>query len=338
MMGVAFVVPYSHVLAASNSLGVNPRRDYTIKAGEKVSDTIYVTNLSKTDGLTIDIQLVDFGAKDETGSPKLLLGQKEPTRWSLKSYLTVVKNVKIAAGQSTQIPFTIAIPANVGAGSYYGAIKYSTGGDGGTSSNVSLTSSSATLVFVRVPGEANDALLLKEFGAFTPNMAGDTGDFGSFYGGSAPKYLSYRLTNTGNVAEQPNGSVVLKDMFGKQTKLFEKANPNNNIVLIDQTRRFDLCLNGEKTTQKDKETGRDVDVSKCKDSRLKPGRYTAQIDIVYGDNGSAQHELRKVASFWYLPLWFIIAIAVVLLLIAGIVWLLVHTIRGKKKYRSAVRR
>jgi hypothetical protein len=330
------LTPTMPASAASNSLGVNPRRDYTIKSGEKVSDVLSVSNLSKTDDLVIDIKLIDFGPQDETGSPKLLLTEKEPTRWSLKPYLTIASNVRVPAGKSIQLPFTIAIPAKVGAGSYYGAIKYSTTGGDTANNNVSLTSSSATLVFVRVPGEANDVLLLNKFGPFTPNSTGTSGSFGKLYIGTPPKYLSYRLTNKGNVAEQPTGSIALKNVFGKKIKIFENANPNKSTVLIDQTRRIDLCLNEQKITRNDSESGREVEETKCNDSNMSPGRYTAQLALVYGDNGSSSHELRSLVSFWYLPVWFVLAVAAGLLLIIGTVVLIVRKL-GKRRY-SASRR
>lgn len=325
-----------HVAAASNSLGVNPRRDYTIESGSKVSDILNVTNLSKTDDLTVNINIIDFGPKNETGAPSLMLTAKEPTRWSLKPYMTIAKSVSISAGKSTNVPFTIAIPAKVGAGSYYGAVRYSTAG-GDNSANVSLTSSSATLIFVRVPGEANDALRIKQFGAFTPTKTAETGSFGKLYVGAAPHYLAYRLVNTGNVAEQPTGSASIKNLFGKQVKIFEKANPNTNIVLIDQTRRIDLCLNEVDTSSKDRANNSNADSTSCEAPHLLPGRYTAKLALLYGDNGSSSHELGAVASFWYLPIWFVVALLVGVLFIAGIVWLIVHAIRGHHRSFNARR-
>jgi hypothetical protein len=334
-IGATMLAPQS-ASAASNSLGVNPRRDYIVKPGQKLNDTMYVSNLSKTDDLNIDINLIDFGPQDETGTPKLLLTQKEPTRWSLKPYFTIAKNVTIGAGKSAQIPFSITIPAKVGGGSYYGAIKYSAAGDGTSTNNVGLTSSSATLVFVRVPGDANDAMLLKNFGAFTPNNDAKSGTYASFYAGQAPKYLAYRLTNNGNVAEAPSGSVVVKNIFGKQVKLFEKANPNSNIVLIDQTRRIDLCFNETKTKKNDPATGREIEETTCNASKLAPGRYTAKLALLYGDsaNGSSSHELGAVTSFWYLPAWFIIVVVAVLLFLAFLVWLTIRVIRGNRRQFS----
>src|SRR5215204_1044083 len=87
---LAFVLgPAAPVSAISNSLGVRPRIDAVIKPGEKFTGLLQVINLSKTDELRIDIAVIDFGARNETGAPSLLLDQKEPTRWSLKPYMTI---------------------------------------------------------------------------------------------------------------------------------------------------------------------------------------------------------------------------------------------------------
>lgn len=313
--------------AASNSLGVNPRRDYVIKPGEKVSDTLYVTNLSKTEDLVINIRAVDFGPKNKTGSPNLLLKQTEPTRWSLKPYLTVAKDVTIPAGKSADVPFTVSIPANVGAGSYYSAIQYSTG-RAGSETNLSLTSSSATLMFVRVPGEAKSSLVLDRFGVFTPDSEKVGGVYGSFFSATAPKYLAVELTNKGNVAEQPSGSIIVKDIFGKEVKTYEKVNPNNNVVLIEQTRRLDVCLNEEFTERKDKETNRTIEETICHDSNLKPGRYTADLTMLYGDNGNSSQEVKSSATFWYLPVWFL---ALVALGLTAVTFAVLYVLRKLKR-------
>ena len=327
-------VPGQAGAAASNSLGVNPRRNYTIKSGDRVDDTLYVSNLSKTDDLSITIKPIDFGAKDETGSPSLLLKQTAPTRWSLKPYLTIASTVTIAAGKSASVPFSIVIPSKVGAGSYYSAVQYSTNSQDAKGSNVNLISSSATLLFVRVPGEATDILRLKQFGPFTPYASGTDGSFGSYYGGAAPKYLAFRLSNDGNVAEEPSGSVILKNIFGKQTKIFEKANPANSLVLIGQTRRFDLCLNQDLSSHADAATGRNVDTIKCNQPSLTPGHYTARLALVYGDNGSSSHELGAVSSFWYLPLWFVVIVIVGFVVLLALGLLITRKLKSRRRFSS----
>lgn len=327
--------------AASNSLGVNPRRDYTIKPGDKVQDVLNVTNIHQTEDLTISIKSIDFKATDETGTPSLLLKQTQPTRWSLKPYLNVPSTLTIPAGKSADLPFTISIPSNVGAGSYYSAVHYSISGgeENGQGSNLSLTGSSVSLLFVRVPGEARSSLILDKFGAFTPTADMTSGSYASFYSAAKPKYLSYSLQNKGNVAEEPTGSVQLKDMFGKEVKLYEKANPNNNLVLIDQTRRIDMCLNEVEVTEKNKLNGQDEKVKQCHDPSLMPGRYTASMTLLYGGEGSASNEIKATTSFWYLPAWFIIAVAIGLLVIFVLVRSGLQKLRstGKKTYTNTRR-
>jgi hypothetical protein len=328
---ISLLIPAT-TFAASNSLGVNPRRDYTIKSGEKINDTIFVRNLSATDDLTIDINLVDFQAQGQSGAPALLLKQTQPTRWSLKPYMTIQKSATIGAGKSADIPFSVIIPKNVGAGSYYSAVRFSAQSANGQS-NLNLSGSSISLIFVRVPGQANDSLQMTKFGAFTPNSDASSGTYASFYGATAPKYISYELKNAGNVAEQPTGSMLIKNIFGKQVKLYQNINPNKNLVLIDQTRRIDLCLNPQQVTKT--VNGVKTQVEQCNNYSFKPGRYTAVMDLFYGTNGSSSREIKATASFWYLPPWFITVVVVVLLVLAGVVWLVVNAVRNARgqKYR-----
>lgn len=334
LIGAVLAVPQT-AGAASNAIGVNPRRDYTIKPGDTVQDTIFVTNLSKTEELTAKVEIIDFGSQNETGAPALLLKAKDPTKWSLEPYLTIAKEQKIAAGKSAEIPFTISIPANVGAGSYYSAIRFMAAG-APSDQNVSLTSSAVTLMFTRVTGSAKSSLSLEEFGAFTPNKDKTSGVYATFFSASEPKYLSYKLRNNGNVAEQPSGGILIKDMFGKEVQTIEKANPDNNLVLIEQTRRIDVCMNEQTRQVKNAETGNSEEQKNCDAPKLKPGLYKAQLGLVYGDNGENSQEIRTVASFWYLPAWFIIAVLVALAAIALGVRHLFNKAKGigKKTYSS----
>lgn len=335
-VGIILALP-SQALAASNSLGVNPRRDYTVKPGETIQDSLNVTNLNKTEALNLTVRPLDFESTNETGAPKLLLKQQEPTRWSLKPYLKIGSSFTVPAGKSVDIPFTITIPSNLGAGSYYSGVHYSVTGNA-LESNLSLASSSVSLLFVRVSGEARSSLALKNFGAFTPNHDMSSGSYASFYSATKPKYLSFTLENKGNVAEQPTGSIQLKDIFGKQVKLYEDINPNKNIVLLEQTRRIDVCMHEVEVKEKNKLTGQEEEVDKCENMNLAPGRYTASLSLMYGGNGSPTNEILGTASFWYLPAWFLIAVAIGLLLLAFFVRQLVKKVKGIRKPTYGTRR
>lgn len=326
--------------AASNSLGVNPRRDYAIKPGEAVQDILNVTNLHKSEDLFITIRPLDFRAANETGSPDLLLRQTEPTRWSLKPYITIPKTYTVPAGKSVDVPFSINIPANLGAGSYYSAIQYAvTSPESGEDTvNLNLSGSSVSLIFVRVPGDAKSSLQLKMFGAFNPSKDMSTGTYANFYGATKPKYLSYTLKNNGNIAEQPVGSIQLKNIFGKQVKLYEDVNPDKSLVLIEQTRRVDFCMNETTIKEESKVTGQEEEVKRCDDMALTPGRYTAKMSLLYGGEGFPSQEILATASFWYLPAWFIIAVLVALAVVAYIIWKVINKAKNFRKPTYGTRR
>lgn len=322
------LLPATASAAASNSLGVNPRKDYTINAGDKTTDTIFVRNISQKDVLNVSISTLDFQSQGQTGSPEFLLHETQPTRWSLKSYMTLPKSVTIAPGGSSEVPITISIPKGVGAGSYYSAVRFdASGGAGG--GNLNLSGSAITLIFVRVPGKTTDNLQLTNFGTYVLADGADSGVYQSFFGATKPQYLSYALKNTGNVAEQPTGSILIKNQFGKQVEVYQNANPNNYLVLLDQTRRIDFCLNPQTKTVKDS-AGSSSTVNTCVNPKLAPGRYTANLDLFYGSNGSPSNEIQAKTTFWYLPSWFIFAIIAAILVVAGVVWLVVNTIRNRR--------
>jgi hypothetical protein len=289
------------VSAASNSIGINPRKDFTINSGDKVQDKLTVKDLDAKVPLDLSIRILDFKAAGQNGEPSLLLKQTDPTRWSLKPYLTIQSTASVAAGNFKDIPFTISIPKTLGAGSYYSAVQFSTGSTGGTG-NVGLSSSAVSLIFVTVPGKASHSLTMKQFGAFVPTPDFTGGSYKDFYGASKPKFLSYTIQNNGNVVEQPIGSIQIKNIFGKQYKLIQNVNPNHNLVLLGQSRRIDLCIQEPSGTNLD----------------------------------NTDQSIENLSKFWYLPAWFIIAVIVAILVLVGIVLLILNLAgrRSRNRYRS----
>ncbi len=324
------------VSGQSNALAIAPRKDYNLKPGESVQDTLTVTNQNKEEPLNLDLKVVDFEAADETGTPKLLRTATERTAWSVKNFIELPQQITINPGETVRIPISIHMPDDVGAGSYYSAIEYAAVNPT-TDEQVNIAASSVTLVFVNVPGQAKQQLTLLQFGAFVAQGARD-GQFKGLYFGERPKVLSYRLRNDGNVAEQPSGSILVKDFSGKVVYEISNANPKSQLALRGQTRRFDACINPENITATT-ETGQDVESIQCGDTeKLKPGRYTAELAIAYTDssNGNETREITAKATFWYLPWWFVGVVVVALAVIAGVIiyiWRRVQDVRSRKTRR-----
>ncbi len=345
-ISAALVVLFSVIAAApasaqtsagSSGLSITPRKNYIIEPGKSVTDKLTVGNLDKTADLSITLHMIDFSFTDQSGTPKLYLGQNTPqTTWSLKPFTKLPSSFVVPAGQSKTVEFTISVPANQGAGSYYSAIQYQTGSPNGD--NVNLSASGVSLVFVSVPGTVNENMELKKFGAWESSDEGTTGSYQFISTNAAPRYLAYTLKNNGNVAESPSGSIVLKNLFGKEVKTISNINANGSLALIGQTRLFTTCV--KTASEQVNFQGASTTRNSCVKSDLKPGRYTAELSVYYGQNGNQTKEVTSVATFWYLPWWLIIVIVVIIAALLGFIWWLVRKLRGAsatKKRRSTRR-
>lgn len=319
---------------SSAGLSIVPRKDYVINPGQEITDELSIGNLSSTSDLYISLRIIDFTYTNDTGTPKLFLADNAPqTAWSLKPFTTLPETVVIPKGQKRTVPIKIKIPAGQGAGSYYSAIQYASGASGG--GNVNLSASGVSLVFVSVPGKVSENLVLKKFGAYQLDKTGNSGGFVFIATDSAPQQLGYSLKNEGNVAESPAGMIVVRDMFGKEVTTIDNINPNSSLALIGQTRLFTSCIKSNKEDVQLR--GRTNEVIKCVDSKIWPGRYTAELSAFYGQNGNQTKEVHATATFWYLPLWFIIICLAALLAIAFAVWRLYsklqHTADKRRRRR-----
>lgn len=327
------IVQLGQVNGQSNALAIQPRKDYNLKAGEAVEDTLTITNRNNDAPLNLDVVIVDFQAQNETGTPQLMRGATERTAWSLKNYIDIPQQLTINPGETVRVPITIQMPSDIGAGSYYSAIEYKASNPT-TDEQVNIAASGVSLVFVKVPGQTKQQLTFHQFGAFVPD-GGSGGSFKGLFFSDKPKVMAYRLKNDGNIAEQPNASIVIKNFSGKEVYTIKDANPKDQLALRGQTRRFDACIDPENVNQTT-ESGVDINAVVCGDTSFNPGRYTAELTVLYGENGNETREITAKATFWYLPWWFVGVMVVALAIVAGIVVYIVRRvkdIRGRKTRR-----
>lgn len=311
--------PEASAQSSSSALSIAPKKDYVIEAGETIKDKLTIRNIDSSQPLQLYMRVIDFTYTDDSGTPKLMLDQNvEPTTWSLRSYMDVPESVTVDGGSSSSLDMSISIPENLGAGSYYSAIIYSTTApDGG---NVGLAASGVTLVFVQVPGDVNELLTLKKFGAYNA-----TGNNYVNFTMDEPKVIAYTLENKGNVTEAPVGSITLKNWFGQEYSI-DDVNPRKSLALIGQTRTFQACI--KKAGDDANFKGTDGEKDSCVAAGLWPGYYHASLDLYYGQNGNLTQEIVKTGYFWYLPLWFLVLVIIVLLALAFYIWRTVVYIRG----------
>lgn len=320
---------------SSAALSIAPKKTFTIEPGDTQKDTLTIRNLDTEAPLELSLRIIDFTYTAQGGTPKLLLGEDNPqTTWSLKPYLKVPQSVTIPSGGSKTLDISVTIPSNRGAGSLYSAIVYSTGAPEG--GNVGLAASGTTLVFANIPGKVNQSLKLEKLGAYI-EKPGSEADY-AFVTMDEPQKIAYTLKNEGNVTESPAGTITVKSMFG-QEYLIDNVNPSGSLALIEQTRLFTACIK-----IKDEQVnvaGTRTNTKVCESPGLWPGYYTASLELYYGQNGNITQEIRGNASFWYLPAWFLLLLAVVLIALALGVWRLTTIVReklGKGNYKKSSRR
>jgi len=311
----------------SSGLSITPRKNYIINPSQTVTDKLTIGNLDSSADLNLQLRMIDFSFSDQSGTPKLLLADNAPqTAWSLKPFTTLPKTVTVPKGGTATVNYSITVPKKQGAGSYYSAILYQAiGANGG---NVALNASGVTLAFVSVPGTVNENMSLQKFGAYNSDDNGTTGSFVFIDTNQQPQMVAFSLKNEGNVFESPAGNVIIKDMFGHQVANVT-ANAGSSLALLGQTRLFTACV--KTVQQKIKLEGGTSTNTSCTNPGLKPGRYTASLDVFYGQNGNQTREVTGTASFWYLPWWFLIALLIVILLIGGGVWWLQRKLRAVVK-------
>lgn len=305
----------------SSALSITPKKSYVIEPGETVEDTITIRNADARNNLTLNMRVIDFTYTDDGGTPKLLLDRNiEPTAWSLKSYMRVDELVSIKPNARDNVKLKITIPSNLGAGSYYSAVIYSTGAPEG--GNVGLSASGVTLVFVTVPGEVKEELNIKKIGAYDPNKT--SGDGYTLITGTEPKYIGYTIENRGNITAAPVGTIQLKNLIFGHVNTINEVNPKQSLALIGQTRTFDACIKQEKKDNDSSNT-----TPECVSAGLWPGIYKVSASLFYGQNGNNTQELNKTAYFFYLPLWFLVVTLLLALAIAFGIWRLVVAVKRK---------
>ncbi len=308
MLLIGSLVPISASAATSggNGLRVSPvTTNLTINPGDTQVVTINVQNVTDSPA-TLQVVINDFTSEGETGNPALLLnpGQYAPVH-SLKRFVAPIPDVSLGAGASKAVKVDITIPKGTSGGGYYGAVRFAPASVN-QANNVTLSSSVASLVLVRVTGNFKEQLDLASMDV----RGGTNGSPSVIFTSNQNLYAAIRFQNLGDVQEQPFGKVLLKQ-GNTQLASYEVNDATRGNVLPDSIRRFNVKL----------------------DKVGWFGKYTVYGNFSYGTNGQL---MSGQTTFYVVPLPAIIG---VLLLVAVIVFLIFGFPKLKRQYdRNIVRR
>lgn len=241
--------------------------------GQTLTTQISLRDVS-SGSLVVTGEINDFVAAGEDGTPKILIDEsEEQSPYSLKTWVRPLSQLTLKPREIKNFPVTIAVPANAAPGGYFGVVRFTAKAPELDTTGVSLSASLGALMLVRVSGQAKEGLSVEEF------YVSKDGKKGTLFE-SAPLQFIERLRNSGNVHVQPAGQVTITDMFGKKLAVTGINQPPRN-VLPASVRKFDQAL----------------DKSVIGNKRMF-GRYTAKLDVVYGDS---KQSVTKTITFWVVP-------------------------------------
>jgi hypothetical protein len=186
------------VAPADNDQGAGrPNFNYSVSPGDVIADAFVVTNLG-----TAELPLAIYAADGYT-TPQghLDLQPADVASADLGTWVTLeTTEVTLGAGESAEVPFTLAVPMDASPGDHPGGIvaAYTSSADGGT---VRLDRRLGSRLHVRVAGEQHVGLEISNvhlsqdlaINPITP----------------APTVLTYTVTNVGNVRTLAHESVTL---------------------------------------------------------------------------------------------------------------------------------
>ncbi|MBP9759940.1 MAG: hypothetical protein KBD24_01070 [Candidatus Pacebacteria bacterium] len=279
MCGVAFPVVSVHAEeAGSMTFTVTPPLfQLNLQPGESWSSEIRVVNSNPYD-LTVYAEPVLFEPAGEGGRPNFIhaqsvdgmLGAPDPT--TLAGWITVPSGGQtIVREQTLVLPLTITVPNDAVPGGHYAALLIGNkpSESGREEGAMSVTSSIASLIFLRVAGDVLEQGRIRDFATEE-----------SMYE-RAQARLSLRFENEGNVHIQPQGDITIYNMFNKLrgTIPVNQANGYGN-VLPGSIRKFTFIWESDSGWW-------DI------------GRYRAEATLGYGLESKSFAQ--ATTYFWVLP-------------------------------------
>lgn len=242
-----------------------------------------VTN-NTSEPYEFSISSVDFGSLDESGGV-LFSGQSQRLlnyKYGLSQWVTLQQDRIVVEPKTTaKVPVTIENKESLTPGGHYGAILVSPTRSGERPTKVEINQVLTSLLFVKKQGGEIYRLGLVNYETKAQWL-------------SLPGATELRFQNAGNVHVVPRGTVTVRDPAGRVVQR-GIINPNSAIMLPETFRRLGVSL---------ETVGR----------AWLPGKYT--LSIAYRFDGRETEEFREV-SFLYVNGWYVIVVAV-LLLLAGL--------------------
>lgn len=255
------------VVEAQGGVGVRIQPstiDERVDPGSEASGVLTVTN-ENGGRQTYYIATRNVESMDDSGRPIFAKIPSDDPHEVAAWIKLDVRSTTLEVGQIAEIPYRIQVPADASPGSYFGAIFVTREAETPGESGAGVGFQVASLVNLRVNGNAVEGIKVREFSTDR-----------QFYARSNV-HFKMRIENTGTVYERPRGIIVIKDMLGREV---------GNVILNEK---------GGGVMPRNERT---YETEWVPDGFLF-GRLTAEATIGYGDG--AQSTVMGDTSFWVIP-------------------------------------
>jgi len=304
-----------NVVVSPSSVGLQAKPGTTTSTDIKVQNHGLATE-------HIKITVLKFGAKGQDGTPQLeqLAPGDDFANWIHFSATTfdAEPNVWVT------IHATISPPPGSAFGYYYAVIFSRANATQAQAKQANLLGAVASLILLDVPspGTVRQAKIA-EFS--TPHKVQEF----------LPVNFTVRMHNTGNIHIATRGNIDISK--GGQTIAILEVNLKKGYILPNSYRAFTASwADGSPVYLSKSANGQitqDLDWSKLSLTKLRFGKYSAKLIMVYND-GKTDLSTEAYLSFWVIP-WRLIAasIVVVLLVVAGLWTTVLRPVRNRLKKR-----
>jgi hypothetical protein len=296
LASIVFSVKIGKAQTGTRGLTISPfLLERQMQKGETSQEIIDITNTSDQ-VLPVVISVNDFYPQGDDGQPVFADAGKGDPRYSLSNWITIKNQPQqvLQPGEKTSVNFSITPPVNAEDGGHYGAILFSFQAQNAPGSSVAVAQKLGAIILIKLGKSVSGG----EISSFKAEKG--------FYD-KPPVTFLVKFNNTGNVHEKPRGGITVTNWFGKKVAT-TLVNENANNVLAQSERQFKSQWN----------------------QGFAFGRYTAQVELVYDDNGSI---VTATTSFWVVPWKLILKIALGLFL-----FIVIFTLSMRKYNRYILKR
>ena len=276
--------------------------------GEKIDRQFTVTNTSSADQ-TFYCSVLKFVPAGDSGSPQFIPFEKDHA--GLPEWIQFSSpSALIRANSKQDIPFSVTVPNDSAAGTFYAAVTISTAPAEIISTGATVEAKTALLIFLTVKGETVEKIALLNFGS-----GEDQGILTL-----PPKEFTFSLQNQGNVLLVPEGTITIRNAMGAEVQTLS-INAENGRLLPKSTRLYRTAWVSQN------EAGTFLEKARQEWNAFHFGPYTAQLVLTY--ESDQKNVLNGEYAFWIFPWHALVFMTGILVIGMSFLFLLVSFLRQK---------